>query len=269
MGKQINNSFDSFGQPWIAHQDIDFIQDGVRDISAFLIESLIGNSFNPALSYIIKGCVLSSAAGNTTISAGYIFGVAKALGSATAKTYLYKVDSVTFADPAGPNVVIGTVTPSYAIFDPVVFANGSSQNIHAEYKIVFSAGISGSADIDFSSLLDVANPKDLASYAAGWTPGLSVSVFDAPKCTLSMKRVQLHGGIVSTGVPPGISIANIPAQFIPAHRRDFIVPYYTSSAYTFINVFIDTGGLIAMANAADIPSGANHAISLNGITYLI
>lgn len=77
------------------------------------------------------------------------------------------------------NVVVGTITTTFLTAinaDPVVFSDSTSNNVHEIRKIVWSAGISGSADFDFLDIqyfgrwIDYAYSASYLTAATGaWT----------------------------------------------------------------------------------------------------
>jgi hypothetical protein len=79
-------------------------------------------------------------------------------------------------------VVVGTITTTYltaANADPVVFSDATSNNVHEIRQIVWSAGVSGSADLDFLDiqymgrwLEQTYSAGDLTAATGNWTiPG--------------------------------------------------------------------------------------------------
>lgn len=144
------------GYPMRPKATIDFMQYFVRDTAAQAAMHLIGSrGFNPAKSYILSGCEVTSDGTNTTVSAGYVFGITKAYGSLVARSYIYFCEGQTFPDPT-TGVIIGKVIgypQSYA--DPTPFTDMVNRDIHINYLLEFSEGVAASGDIDYTDLIPV------------------------------------------------------------------------------------------------------------------
>lgn len=153
----IDNQFNSFGQPWITSQDVDFMQYGIRDMGDNIIQTILGNNFNPLKTYILKGCEVSSDGTDTTITSGVIIGISKALGSMVARTYIYSCAGMTFPDPTGGDVIVAEVKAFNPVYDPVMFADTIPRSIHNEWRVVFSAGAPASKDIDHADMVYVSD----------------------------------------------------------------------------------------------------------------
>ena len=87
----------------------------------------------------------------TTLSGGtYSIGA----GAIYYNGIMYQCDSATVT-PVGSQVVIGTITTTYATAanaDPVEFSDSTLNNVHEIKKIVWSAGTAGSGTFNFSAL---------------------------------------------------------------------------------------------------------------------
>jgi hypothetical protein len=255
------------GQPWTPVQDIDFLQYGIRDVSAAIIESLIGSAYDPATSYIIKGCVKSSSAGTTSITAGYIFGIAKALGSMVARTYLYTVAAQSFPDPAGLDVVVANVTAFNPVYDPVTFSDGATHSIHNEWRVVFSTGASGSGDVDFDDLVVVNVPRTVIP-ATGTDWGLNTPNPRYEKDYTG--TVRLSGAFKALSTTPSADFGIIPIGYRPTQNYIFTGVVLLGTALTFSVVAISVSastGVMSFANTSDIPNETNSLIFLDQITY--
>lgn len=255
------------GQRFSFRADFDFTQYGIRDGDAAIIESILGASFNPSTNYILKGCVKTSSAGTTNITAGYIFGVSKALGGMIARTYVYTVAAQSFPDPTGSDVVVGTVTPfSQSYADPTEFVDLTTNlitthNVHNEYRIVWSAGPSGSGDLDFDDLVSILPQPVAVTNGAGWNTSI---VF--VKKSLLTTTLELTGTAATTSASPDQTIATLPVGYRPISSTLVPAVKLTSGVAAIIPVIIDSlSGNITIANAGDVPAASGVGVSISVI----
>lgn len=145
------------GQPFNAEVDVNHMQYALRDNTAIIAESIIGVGYDDTKTYILKGCKISSSGGTTTIAPGYVFGIKKAYGGMVTRTYAYFHPGSSFADPGGGDVVVCKTTETFIATDPTLFTDTTTHYIHAVINVAFSAGASGSGDVDYSDLVPCLN----------------------------------------------------------------------------------------------------------------
>lgn len=268
--RQIDNQFNTntVGYGWSGNKSVDFVQANIADGVSGIVESLLGAAYDPTKSYIMKGCVLTSTGGMTSISAGTIYGISKALGSMTARTYLYAVAAQTFTDPTGGNVVVGTVSKISAGYDPVNFSDGSTHSIHNEWRVVFGTGASGSADVNYGDLLNfthkIANAADNTNFdnttfqvKTGKDPitGL-VTVFGEPLF------------IGATPSAPSIVLCTLPTGYRPLSNI-----HATANIYRSGGPSIDPGAVTIATNGEvrmlpSVSFGGADRVLIGGISFL-
>lgn len=227
------------GQPFDAVADIDFMQYGIRDGIAGVSESMIGEFYDPAETYILKGCQKTSDGTTTTIAPGYILGISKALGGMVARTYLYTCAGMSFLDPSGGDVVVGKVQGFPSATDPITFTDGGVHTIHQEYRVVFGAGASGSQDVDYSDLIlagawvDAGTP-DIVTAGVG----VGAGVVGYNRFRLNNRTVTWQLNIVGfdiSGSPTGIvirvpaALKTIGANFTNTNGISLIAGVYNSN----------------------------------------
>jgi hypothetical protein len=131
---------------------------------------------------------------------------------------LYYVPAATFTT-TGPEVVVATITTAYissASFDPVLFTDGSSHNIHQNKTIVLSDGNSGTGTFDFTDSVYV-SPGAVntygGSYGANWAGVGSVIKYIKNRDGL----VSVYGTLQCHSGPPALSqvILTLPVGFRP------------------------------------------------------
>lgn len=270
----INSSFQSttVGQPFSFKKDMDFVMYGRRDETALIIESLLGANYDPAKTYILKGCEMSSDGTTTTITPGYIFGINKAYGNLIARTYAYFHPGSSFLDPVGPAVVVCNTTITYPVGDPITFTDSSTHNVHMVINVAFSAGASGSGDVDFSDLLKlVANWTALPALGAGWIVPGGGGEFPLYKRNAINNDVQLAGIVVSNSTTPAQTFATLPTGYRPPVTIYRTASCYRSGPDTFdqVTLKIESSGDISFYTAGDVPAATSDFISIDGITFSI
>jgi hypothetical protein len=101
---------------------------------------------------------------------------------------MFLCDTVVTINLGVGEVVIGTITTTYLTAtnaDPVVFSDATSNNVHEIRKIVWSAGVSGSADFDFLDIqylgrwiYQTYSASDLTAQSGTWTIPAGAAGFD-------------------------------------------------------------------------------------------
>lgn len=123
------------------------LQKAYKEALDAIVQSLIGNGYDNTKYYILHGCVATGTdPGARTISAGAIFYDGE----------IYLVPAASFTT-TGADVPVGNITVTYNTtdysVDPQTTPGGTPVSVHAIRTIVFTAGASGSGDVDFDDLL--------------------------------------------------------------------------------------------------------------------
>jgi hypothetical protein len=124
------------------------LQAAYQEAIASTVKSIIfGSVYDPAVGYILHGCVNTGVGSNYIISAGAVFFNGE----------VYQVPAATFS-VSGSNVPVGVISTTYfsaANADPVAFTDGVSRNVHEIRQVVFQAGLSGSGAFNYLSAVDM------------------------------------------------------------------------------------------------------------------
>lgn len=264
----INSIFQTstVGQPFDFQADMDFVMYGRRDETALIIESLLGANYDNTKTYILKGCDVSSDGTTTTVTPGYIFGINKVWGNLVARTYAYFHPGSSFPDPTGGNVVVCTATVTYPAGDPITFTDSSTHNVHMIINVTFSAGASGSGDVDYSALL---------FYNVGWTNVASFGTQWAAAPNAARYRrdnfnvVRLESAAITTGTTPTSLIMTLPVGFRPSGTISPVGVLFDFGTVTYSPVVfkILASGQVSFENTADVPVSTNCAAIFSGITF--
>ena len=151
---------------------LDFVQQAYQEGLTGISNSLIGGKANNNLFYIFWGCQNTGSVLSFIISAGAIFFNGE----------LFLIDATTFTAAAG-QVAVGAITTTFynTNADPVTFTDAISRNVHQIRKILFTAGSTGSRDVDFLNLVGAPNvllndqqPTLNASYVLKFTQDRAV-----------------------------------------------------------------------------------------------
>lgn len=247
------------GQPFSFKGDMDLVFYGIRDVAAGIIESIIGGSYDASLSYVLKGCIKTSTGGTTSITGGYIFGVSKAIGGLVTETQLYNVAPQSFADPAGGDVVVCKAQAFYTPANPAIFADGGSHNVRAEWRIVFSAGASGSGDVDFTDLVGFSQGFTALSAGSGWTSvgaKYRKDLFD---------KVSIDGGFIISSGPPSPTVTTIPVGFRPSADQVVQATEFDGSS-TYGPVTVQISASTGQVTCSTVVVGG-HTLYLSGIGF--
>lgn len=146
------------------------IQLAYQEAITAICNNLLGAQISPVIPYVLYGC------GNTGSELNYIIGA----GAIYYAGEIYLVPTVTFTAPGG-QVAVGTIATTFnnTNADPVTFTDGVSRNIHQIRQIVFAAGVSGSAQMDYTTLLQT--PLVLVNQQISTLPSSYVVTFDQDK----------------------------------------------------------------------------------------
>lgn len=140
----IDTSFAASGQPFLAPTSLDMLQDAYKDAFSDISKSLIGESYDPTVPYILWGCETT---GPAFVSTGAVFFNGEVF---------FVPQWNPGVGPVFPNVLIAAVLTSYSAVDPVTFEDGSIHNIHNIRMCNLGYGLSGTGDIgDFTDFVRV------------------------------------------------------------------------------------------------------------------
>lgn len=147
MGLYIDLSQAGHGQPFDATA-CQTLQYAYSKADEAQVIAQIGSSYDPTKVYILYGCVLSSSAGTTTVTAGQIF----------YNGFIYEVVSTSYADPSGGTPVsVANIFETYLDGTGTIFADGFIKNVLVSQQVKFAAGASGSGTLSTSSASDYTN----------------------------------------------------------------------------------------------------------------
>lgn len=209
-------------------------------IATSLINPLViyGNGY-----YCLYGCINNGSGLNYDISNGAIYDTV--LGE------IFLVDRAIFT-ATGSDVAVGTITTSFfsgTNADPITFTDSIDRNVLQIRKIVFSAGASGSADVNFTNLKLVND--NLGSHIIGQPnqPAFQNSFDNVSGTALSYVRKNLTSiflsgnvtGPLTTGSTPQI-IFTLPSGYRPAKKIFSPITYVDGGTYKIGMLTIDTSG---------------------------
>lgn len=142
---------------------LQFLQDANKELFLAVVQALLSPSYNPAIMYVLYGCVNSGAGSTYNISSGVVLWQGE----------LFYVDATNFAATI-TNTAICTLGITQYVgngvnADPVQFTDMTEKNVHDIRKIVITQGASGSGLADYSTLTfcNFVIPPQLALTASG------------------------------------------------------------------------------------------------------
>src|SRR5690349_7338239 len=124
----------------------EFLQLAYKDIVAYVVQSLIGKSYDLTKVYVLSGLELTSGGGTDTYSAGFVF---------YAGELFVKPGSTSFA--TGSAVLNLIETPYTLNADPTDFSDGIPRNVHIERSVSIAAGASGTGTLTGNTASDYGN----------------------------------------------------------------------------------------------------------------
>lgn len=150
MAKHVlsNNIATGVKQPYTQRTHIHY-NEMIDELAVNLVKSLNGD-VNTSNFYVLYGCV-NSASPNANVSAGAIYYNGE----------IYLCDA--FVDGAISGAIVGTITTTYAIGDPINFSNNSDYNVHQIKKIVWSDATSGTGSVNFLDLVQLGGWTSISS----------------------------------------------------------------------------------------------------------
>lgn len=234
----------SIQQP-ITGNSMDFLQDGTKEITVALAKSLIGNSYDVAIPYVIHGLLPY---GTNQYQEGYVLFNNEIYFSAG------KVSVTAFV-----NVPVMTITlTNDATADPVVFTDGLPYNVHKNRTLVLSDAASGSGTFDLSTavyvnrLITAATPTTvaydlaLAVVVGGVTFTTKTSRYTKTATGFKMYFTATGAATLATtayiAIQLPFSLPTIPVSTALGHGACKFFKTGTGGVPTFVSVAINSGG---------------------------
>lgn len=116
-----------------------FLQDAYTEMLSAMAKRICGGTnYDSTKMYVLDGCKNLGDTVNYNVEAGVIFFNGK----------MYTVNAIAFTI-TGANVPVATITPSFTMgapYDPVIFTDGSSHNVHQTESVILSNAASGTGD---------------------------------------------------------------------------------------------------------------------------
>lgn len=173
---------------------LEFLQLAFREGFTAILQSLIGDTYDPGIVYIMRGVSNSGVYPAYNISEGVVFYNGE----------FFLVDATAFVSPGAEVAVCKIVQTQYTIFaDPVTLSDATLHNIHNIRKIQVLSGAAGSEIANYSAAvrINLVIPPQLNLSATGLSsiggvyPNL---VVQTPAPTPSHEIVW-HGNVTSNG----------------------------------------------------------------------
>jgi hypothetical protein len=220
------------------------LQSAYQEVIDAIVKGSIGGSYDPTKFYVLYGCLNSTTAPIYTVSAGAIFFNGE----------IYLVDAFTFT-ATGSNVAVGTITTTFfsgANADPITFTDSVARNVLQIRKIVFSAGASGSGDVDFEDMIYI-NEEKLFIGTTGAPAFLNTWANLNSGLALYIQKtgfdVVISGAIQKGTFSTSTSfIFNLPLKYRPIRNEIFTV----AVEYLDTNNHVGTGILSVNASTGDV-----------------
>jgi hypothetical protein len=224
-----------------------------------LVAGLSNN--NAPTKYCLQGAVLSGA-GPYNITQGYVI----------ISGQIYSTSAITGLNVGAGQVIVGNITSAYPLvgtFDPVTFSDGVTHNVHEFNYIVWSAGASGSGDIDFSELTYLRSQWQTPTYASGWAGYTYVN--DTPA---QFKKDAISNKVIMRGCTRALianvntTILTLPSGYIPNTEK--FIPIFMVDQNGGGNV----GGYIRILTNGTIipnfwatPSGTHIVVCFDNVSF--
>lgn len=237
------------------------LQKAYKEALDALSKSLIGNNYSASTFYVLYGCVgTGTNPGARTISAGAIFYNGE----------IYLVPAASFTT-TGSDVAVGTITVTsnytdYSV-DPQVTPNGNTVEVHKIRTIVFSAGASGSGDVNFTALeydLLAKNYKDISSQITV-NAAISLSHKEIRRYEDGTVAVSINGTFSGDISANTVLITGLPLGSQFGYSDVVIMQYGTTTPYIrHKGIFISFLGA-GVINESIITLGSDNIISIEFI----
>lgn len=226
----------------------DFMQLGYANITAYLVRSWIGDSYDPTKVYLLGGLNLTSGGGTDSYSPGYIF---------YNDEVFIKPSTTSF--PTG-TAVLNLSETSYTVnADPTDFSLIAPQNVHIERTVSIVAGASGTgtltndANSDFDNLIPVQPvfTDTGISLVSGW--GNFGSPYYDVAFAIDGVMAHLSGAVTKASIASGtVNVLSLPTAAKPSEEVEFNVWGIMSGVSAdrmAIAVQITTTGLLRIVGA--------------------
>ena len=229
---------------------IDWLQlDEYRTLRAFA-SGILGTSIQNYNNIVWVGC-LKTGTTTFTITSGFILKPIPSVGGVTSGIDLIECSGATITPSVG-QVIVGTISDFYPLTgtsDPVTFSDGSTHNVHARKIITWSAGTSGSGDLDFDDLVFLQNPtRQVGTIAtAQWEDGAGGSTFNYYKVPFNKLVIDTQLQKASSGTA---TIITLPVGYRPASDRYFTTFGGTVNPTTLLKFKIATTGAVTFEQGA-------------------
>lgn len=255
--RYIDLSYSASGQPFRSPTSLGWLEQAMGENYYDILNTIERGQV--ANGTILWGCEISSAAGNTTVTAGAVY-----VGG-----YIYRHGGSTFPDPTGFDVVIMDYNATtYSPDDPTTFADLSTHNIHAYIDVSFTTGTSGSGVADYTDLVRMCNATMISAGPSLTFAGTTIrfnrnqllaysGVSGSPSWTIDLTdakegvEVVVYASIAS-GTNFGASVITVPAAtYLLADGGGFIA---SASRDNFVLKFIgyDTENVLGLGVNAPV-----------------
>lgn len=142
----------------------DFLQQAHQETTAATITAMIGDTYDPAVPYVLYGCGITSSLGTYTITAGAIFFGGEVFLSPASSTFV----------GGGDVLLCNIVTTQYTTnADPVLFTDAVNHNVHNIRQAGYAGGTGGTGTIGDASTFVYLNPRAIYN---GSTSGNALTV---------------------------------------------------------------------------------------------
>ena len=213
---------------------IDWLQFGVIQDNDAVIAAICNGQ--TVAGYILSGAVKT---GTTSVSI--------TAGNVNYGGFNYATPAATLT-LSGSQVVVGTITKSYPLvgtFDPVTFSDGTTHNVHEAATIVWSAGASGSADVNYDDFVILNVPVTTQGTYCQYSK--------------KMNRVTIQG-LIGAGYEGVTSSSGSTSWTLPESCR----PSANRSCYL---IYFDTiGGQIVVAGQGILTVDINGKVTFSAFT---
>lgn len=235
------------------------LQKAYKEALDAIVQSLIGNGYDNSKYYILHGCVATGTdPGARTITAGAIFYNGE----------IYLVPAASFTT-TGADVPVGNITVSYNTtdysVDPQMTAGGVSVSVHAIRTIVFTAGASGSGDVNYSALVDYIQENGYKDISSSVTviAGISVGTKDIRRYSDGTVTVSINGTISGNIAATSTILTGLPLGSIIAYMSVDILQYGSTTPFIRNKALFNSFSGASVVNEATIVLGSDNTLSID------
>lgn len=169
---------------------------------------------------------------------------------------LYPTIAISGLTIGAGQVIVGTITKSYplvGIYDPVTFSDGTTHDVHENNTIVWSAGSSGTTDLDYDDLI-ILN-EDFHEVGATNEPAFqnsfnSSGFSDPIRFRKRLGQVQITGLFSKTSDGSGLVVFTLPTGYRPTNPVYAPIAIGNSGTYYAGTIAIGTSGNVTVFNAS-------------------